>query len=99
MLAVIQCRDNHSRRANPALRSAVVVERRLNRMKVPALSRIHEPLNGRNVFSLGLTDGNHTAQDEKPVHDDGTRAALPFPAAFLATGQPEIFSKDVEQTF
>src|SRR6188472_1489950 len=57
-----------------------------------------QAFNGRDLGAV-LHDGKRQARDNSPpVDENGARAALAMVAAFLGSGEIEIFAKCVEQS-
>ena len=55
------------------------------------------PSTVRTSDAVDLADRHEARVDDRAVDEDRARAALPFPAALLRAGQPEILAQDVEQ--
>src|SRR2546421_4418267 len=83
--------ENHSGRADAALRAAELDEGLLQRM------RAAEPLNRRHPRRGHLRDGHEARIDRLAVDEHGARAAFAFAAAFFRSRQPEVLAKDIEQ--
>ena len=47
--------------------------------------------------ALALADRDEAGVHDGSVEQHRARAALPFPAAFLGAGEPEILAQDVEE--
>ena len=47
--------------------------------------------------ALDLADRHEAGVDDLAVEEDRAGAALPFPAALLRPGEPEVLAQDVEQ--
>src|SRR5262249_38351228 len=73
-------REHHARRADAALRAAVLEEGLLD-LGEPAL--VGEPLDGADVRAGRLTDRDQAAADQLAVEEDGAGAALALGAALL----------------
>ena len=87
-------RQDHSRRADAALRSAVRDERFLHRVQLPA---VRNAFDRRQRRALHLQDRRQAAVDQLAVEEHRARAALPLAAAFLGAGQVQLLAQHVEQ--
>ena len=84
----------HARRADAALRAAVMQKRLLQRMK---LSFERQSFHSLNLGALGLQHGHKATVHQFAVHAHRAGAALAFAAAFLGPGQMQVLAQHVEQ--
>ena len=91
---IVGCGDDHSGRADSALRPTFLVEGLLKRVKFAISS---EAFDRRQVLSLSLANRNHAGQNQHSIHDRGACAALSLATSLLRPGQSEIFPKHIEQ--
>src|SRR5262249_11095320 len=87
-------REDHPRRADSALRAAVLDERALDRAHVAGR---FDAFDRRDRRAVDLHGRDEAAVGEHPVDEDGARAALPFAAAFFGAGELAVLAKDVEE--
>jgi len=64
--------ENHTRRAETALKGIVLCERFLNWMQLPILS---QPFNGKDLFSFNVFHWEPTRAHSPILHKDGTDSA------------------------
>jgi hypothetical protein len=86
--------ENHSRRADAALRSAAFEKRLLDCVKFIA---VRDSLDRSDFRAFGVHCGDKTAIHEFAIHHDRTRATLAFTTAFLCARQLKIATQGVEQ--
>ena len=58
---------------------------------------VRQPLDRRDLGSVGLDGKNQAGVDGAPVEDDRAGAALADEAALLRAGQPQVVAQHVEQ--
>ena len=58
---------------------------------------MRKAFHGLDVGALGLQNRHQATVDELAIHADRAGAALAFAAAFLGSGQVQIFAQHVEQ--
>src|ERR1700727_318365 len=90
---IVSCKD-HAGSADAALSSSFLKETLLDRVE-PFVDG--EALNGGDLGTFGLQDGDEAGVDEVAVHKDGASSALAFSAAFFGSGEMEVFAKHIEQ--
>ena len=86
--------EDHAGSADAALRSALLEEASLDGVEFLVDC---DAFDGGDVGGFGLEDGDEAGVDEFTVHEDGAGAALAFAAAFLGSGEVEVFAEDVEE--
>lgn len=86
--------DQHSGRADSALRAAAFQKSLLKRIE-PPISR--EAFDGENSRAIDLTNRNEAGVDHFAVDYHRARAALAFTAALFCPGQAQVFTKHVQQ--
>ena len=84
-------RHDHARRADAALRTALLGERVLQRMLRA------EPLDGRDVGAFRMRDRNNARAHRLSIDQHRACAAFPFTASFLRSRQPNILAQHVQQ--
>ena len=84
-------RHDHPRRADAALRAAVLDERALQRMTAA------EPFDRRHARAGDLRDRHQARVHRHAVDQHRARAALAFAAAFFRAGQRAVLAQHVEQ--
>ena len=81
------CVENHTRRAETALKGIVLYERLLDWMQLAVLCQTFD---GKNVFSLDAADRRYARPDGSVVHYDGAGAAQAVPAAEFRSREPQV---------
>jgi hypothetical protein len=84
----------HAGSTDPALSSAVIDERLLDRMQ---MVRAGNTLDRRYLGSIDLCNRNKATVHDLSVDDDGTRSTLAFATAFLGPGKLQLFTQHVKQ--
>src|SRR3546814_15501841 len=79
-------RHQHARRADAALRSAVVAE---GLLQAPAIGIAGQPLDGGDPAALGLAAGQQTGAELLAVDQHGAGAAVAAAAADLGAGKAD----------
>jgi hypothetical protein len=87
--------QNHSGRADAALRAVTSEKRRLQRMQ--ALVQ-RETFDRSDAASIRLGSRDQTTVHQLPIHKHGTRAALAFAAPFFCAGQNQVVTKHIQQS-
>lgn len=88
-------REQHTRRAYPALRRAAL-NKRLLQSRQP--SAVCKALDRKDIATIDLPNGYKTTVDHLSVDQDRASAALPFSATFFRPSGTKIFSKHIEQS-
>ncbi|HEV8382905.1 MAG TPA: hypothetical protein VGQ29_15065 [Gemmatimonadales bacterium] len=88
-------REQHSRRADPALRRAVLNESLLEGRQPSAIG---QSLDRGNLAALDLAYGYQATVHDLAVDEHRTGAAFPLAAPFLRTGEVEVLAQYVKQT-
>jgi hypothetical protein len=94
VLKQIHGRQNHSRRADAALRAAAFDERLLHSVKV--ITRRHA-FDGFNLSAFDLRHRYQTTVDDPAIDHDAARAAFTFAATFLRSGKTQLLAQYVQQ--
>src|SRR6516162_1943669 len=89
-------REDHSRRADSTLRAAAIEECLLQRMQSGALS---EALDRGDLRSAGLQYRYQAAVNEDTVYQHGTRSTLTLPASLFCSGERELVTQDIQESF
>ena len=85
---------NHARRAVAALHGALVEERLLHGVQLPARG---EAFDGDDLAALRRAHRRHAGEDRLVVEKHGAGAALAFAAAVFRSRQPQVFAQHFEQ--
>jgi hypothetical protein len=85
---------DHARSADAALGGSVSDEGLLD---VVESGSFGDAFDGLNAGALDLQDRDETTVHEPSVEHDGTGAALPFPAAFLGSGEAQVLAENIEK--
>src|ERR1700683_3215174 len=88
-------RQNHSRRADAALRTAAFQECFLQ--GVEGLCR-RQSFDRNNAGTSSLEDRHQAAVYQCAIHQHGARTTLPFPATFLRARELKLMPQHVKQT-
>src|SRR5260221_264240 len=88
-------RQQHARRADPALRRAVLDERVLQGRQPATIS---QSLDCGDLAALNLASGDQTTVHDLAVDQHGAGAALTFAAPFFGAREVEVLSQYVKQT-
>jgi len=86
--------EHHSRRADPALRSAVFDERLLHRMKLVVVCG---SLDRFYLTPIDLRDRNQTTIHDPPVDLHGASPALSLPTPLLRPGELQLLPQHIQQ--
>ena len=86
--------QDHSRRADSALRAVAIQKRFLQGMESVV---VRQALDGDDGCVVGLSDRNETAVHQFAVHQHGAGAAFAFAATLFCTCQAQLRSKYVQQ--
>jgi hypothetical protein len=90
----VERRHDHAWRADAALRTAFRRERILQRMELAVLAQAFDR---QHVSAVEMRGGNQARVDGDPIDQHRARAAFPFAATFLGTGQVQILAQDIER--
>ena len=88
------CRQQHARRADAALGSAVVLERLLQ----SAQRAVGQTLDGGDRPAGGLTDRGQAGAHRDAVDQDGAGTAVAGIAADLGAGEPQVLAQHLRQS-
>src|SRR5271168_3022359 len=86
--------EDHSGRADAALRAAAVEEGLLQELCAGVLG---EAFYGDDVCAMGLKHGNKATVDERAVEQNGAGATFAFAAAFFCAGEREIEAENIQE--
>src|SRR5262249_19925004 len=86
--------DQDPRRADAALRSVELEETALQRVQFVAL---RHPLDGLDLFAVGLDRKHQARTDHGAVDHDGAGAAIAGAASFLGAGQHQLVTESIEE--
>src|SRR6267378_2402125 len=87
-------RQQHARRADPALRRAVLDERVLQGRQPATIS---QSLDRRDLAALDLAYRYQATVHDLAIDQHGAGAALTFAAPFFGAGRSEVFAQHIEQ--
>src|SRR6266540_903999 len=87
-------REQHPRRANPALRGALLDERLLKRRQPSAIS---QSLDCGDLAAFNLAHRHQATIDHFAVDQHGAGPALALATAFFRTRRAQLLAQDVEQ--
>src|SRR4030095_13240627 len=85
----VNCRQDHSWCADPTLRTAMIDECLLHRMKLIFTSNT---LDRRNIGTVSLRHRNQATVYDLSINDYSASATLAFTAAFFCAGQLKLFA-------
>src|ERR1700747_156629 len=88
-------RENHTRRADAALRRAALQKRLLQCVEPRALRKSFDR---SDLGAFGLQNRYEATVHQYSIHNDRTGATLAFATAFLYAGQSKLLPKNIKQS-
>jgi hypothetical protein len=86
--------EHDARRAEAALRAAMLDQRLLDRMELSALGHA---LNGQNVPAWGFLRQHEAGVDRSAVHKDRAGTAVAVAASLLGAGQAQALAQQLQE--